>query len=141
MILLDANVLIARCNPTDSSHHRAVEVLDHHDWDEFLTTAVTLAEVLVRPVRDSWLDECLIQVESLGLLVVPVEDDDVVGIAELTAVHRLSAPDAVVLHTAIMTSDALVTFDAKLARVAQAIGFPVIDRAPDDLEWDAPWAA
>lgn len=141
MILLDANVLIARCNQTDASHERAVEVLDHHEWDEFLTTAVTLAEVLVRPVRDSWVDECMIHVETMGVLVVPVEDDDAEGIAGLTAHHRLSAPDAVVLHTAIMTNDALVTFDAKLARVARAVGFPVIDRAPADLEWDLPGVA
>ncbi len=75
---------------------------------------------------------------TIGVLVVPVEDDDAEGIAALTAHHRLSAPDAVVLHTAIMTSDALVTFDTKLARVARAVGFPVIDRAPADLEWDLP---
>ncbi|MCJ1715392.1 PIN domain-containing protein [Curtobacterium sp. VKM Ac-2922] len=141
MITLDANVLIARWDQFDSTHERAVEVLDHHEWDEFITPAVTLAEVLVRPVRRAWADQYLRRIDALGVLVVPVEDDDAAGIASLCAHHRLAIPDAVALHTAMMTSDALVTFDAKLARVARAIGFPVIDRAPDDLEWDAPWAA
>jgi len=49
LIVLDANVLIARWDQDDASHERAVEVIDHFEWDEFLTSSVTLAEVLDVP--------------------------------------------------------------------------------------------
>ena len=138
MITLDANVLIARADENDATHERAVEVLDHHEWDEYATSAVTLAEVLVRPVRDGVLEKMQQDLRALHIIVVAVQDDDAPGIAELTAVHRLSSPDAVVLYTAMTTSDAIVTFDARLGRVARMIGFPVIERAPQDLGWDLP---
>lgn len=135
MITLDANVMIARVNHHDASHARAVDVLDHHEWEEYLTSAVTLAEALVHPVHLDALTKARRDLESLNIVVVPVEDEDADGIAALCARHRLTMPDAVVLHTAIMTSDALVTFDARLARAARAAGFPVIERAPDEPDW------
>jgi predicted nucleic acid-binding protein len=135
VITLDANVLIARADESDATHERAVEVLDHHEWDEYATSAVTLAEVLVRPVRDGVLEKMQEDLRALHIIVVAVHDADAPGIAELTALHRLSSPDAAVLHTAMTTSDAIVTFDVRLARVARAIGFPVIEHAPEDLEW------
>ncbi|OIH92822.1 PIN domain-containing protein [Curtobacterium sp. MCBA15_001] len=135
MITLDANVMIARFDHHDASHERAVDVLDHHEWEEYLTSAVTLAEALVHPARISAVTKALRDLESLNILVVPVEDDDPVGIAALCARHQLQTPDAVVLHTAITTSDALVTFDTRLARAARAAGFPVIERAPGEPDW------
>lgn len=135
MIVLDANVLIAFADPLDASHERAVEVLDHHEWDEFLVNAVTLAEVLIRPTQQAWADVLDTHLRQIGILVVPVEDDDPLGIASLSARHRIRTPDAVVLHTAITTSDALVTFDARLARAARAAGFPVIELAPGVPDW------
>lgn len=108
MIVLDANVLIAHADPLDASHARAVEVLDHHEWEEFLLSAVTLAEVLTRPTKQGWADDLAAHLQQMGVFVIPVEDDDAAGIAALCAHHRLKTPDAVVLHTARMTSDALV---------------------------------
>lgn len=134
--MLDANALIARCDEEDASHRRAVELIDHHEWDEFLTSAVTLAEVLVRPARDRWADACRDYIDDMHVLIVPIEDEDAPGIAALSATHRLKSADAAVLHSAIMTSDALVTFDRRLARVAEAIGFPVIEDVPaEEPEW------
>lgn len=139
MITVDANVLIATCNSSDASHARAMELIDEHEWDEFLTCAVTLAEVLVRPTKDDWLNACRDRVEKLGVQVVPFKDVDAPGVAALTAQHKLKSPDAAVLHTAITTSDALFTFDERLARVARSIGFTVIDRVSPILpDWAPP---
>lgn len=140
MIALDANVLIARCNEADASHLRAVDVIDHHEWDEFLTSAVTLSEVLVRPTKDDWATVCQEYLRSIAVFVVPVEEDDAIGIADLAAEQNLKSADAVILHMAITTSEALVTFDKRLANVARAVGFPVITDAPEGSpDWAPPW--
>ena len=71
MIALDANVLIARCNEADASHLRAVDVIDHHEWDEFLTSAVTLSELLVRPHRHGRTEGVTALLAALGVSVLP----------------------------------------------------------------------
>ena len=47
MIILDAGILIAHLESTDSHHARATEILLDNCHDEFASSAVTLAEVLV----------------------------------------------------------------------------------------------
>jgi predicted nucleic acid-binding protein len=131
VLTLDANVIIAITNEDDACHLLAREVVDSYEWEEFVTTTLTLAEVLVRPVRVEQFDERRDVVEDLGVGLVGVDGPAVRPIAELCAAHRLSTPDAAVLAVAMSVSDALVTFDKRLARAARNLGFPVIDR-PDD---------
>jgi predicted nucleic acid-binding protein len=131
VLTLDANVIIAITNADDACHDLAREVVDSYEWEEFITTTLTLAEVLVRPARVEQFDERRDVVEGLGVGLIGVDGPAVRPMAELCAEHRLSTPDAAVLAVAMSVSDALVTFDKRLARAARKLGFPVIDR-PDE---------
>lgn len=131
MLTVDANILIALTDPKDASHALAVEILDAYEWDELATSTVTLAEVLVRPMNQGAYEGQLDAVSALGVHLIGVDGERVRTMTELSARHRLRPPDAVVLAVAMATSSAIMTLDARLAKVARRLGFPVIDR-PDD---------
>lgn len=122
MIIFDANVLIALTLPADASHRAAVDLIDEHEWDEFGASALTLAEVLVRPSRDG--DDRRVRdvMESLGLQVMPLGAAASVRVAGVRATTKLRLPDAVVLHTAEDQHAMLATFDERLARAAATRG-------------------
>ncbi|WIB16655.1 PIN domain-containing protein [Curtobacterium sp. MCPF17_050] len=132
MLTLDANVIIAVTDAEDAAHARALDVVESYEWEGFATTTLTLAEVLVRPVRDDRFDVRRDQVEALGVELLGVDGAVVRRIAELCSTHRLSMPDAAVLAVAMASTDALVTFDRRLVRTTRELGFPVID-GPDDV--------
>lgn len=56
MIVLDASVLIAYLDSNDAQHALAEGLLAREIDDDFAASPLTLAEVLVVPVRDGRLD-------------------------------------------------------------------------------------
>ena len=72
MIILDASVLIAHLESSDSHHDRATDILLENCDDEFASSTVTLAEVLVgairagrgEPARDALAE---LQIQTIGL--------------------------------------------------------------------------
>lgn len=118
MIVLDASVLIAFFRTEDAHHHQALAVLDTNQ--ELVVNALTLAEVLVRPVSVGKLDLVLTALRELEITEVPLPPDAAVGLAQLRARTSLKLPDCCVLLTAEHYQGQLATFDAHLAQVAQS---------------------
>ena len=127
MITLDAGVVIAYLNQDDAHHARVSDWLSAHVHDEYATSVITLAEVLVRP---SALGHASTAHRALSLLgVTPIEAvaGDELEIAAVRAATRLRLPDAIVIHTAERLGGGLSTTDLALARAAIARGIPVHD--------------
>jgi predicted nucleic acid-binding protein len=124
MIVFDASVLIALGRPSDAHHSRALDLVDEHEWDEFAVSAVTLSEVLVRPVRDGYADRVQRAVADLGVAVLPFGQSAAPWLAHVRANTTLRLPDAVVLHTAEDQRALIATFDTKLTQAAAARGIP-----------------
>ena len=67
MIVLDASVLIAPLDATDSHHQRADRLLAASGSETLSASVVTLAEVLVGPSRTGAVDRALAALEQLAV--------------------------------------------------------------------------
>jgi predicted nucleic acid-binding protein len=119
-ITLDATVLIALAKPDDAHHEWAKEFFLKSTDMQLCIASLTLAEVLVHPVRQKVAKKFLNAINRLNLEVLPLADDDVLGLAQVRVSSGLRMPDAVVLHTAISHKTDIVTTDVQLARAALA---------------------
>lgn len=127
VIILDANVVIAYLDSTDPHHARTVELLNDRQRDGFASSALTVAEALVHPTRTGQHDAALAALNTIGLLIVPVAESDVMGLARIRSQYRVRMPDAVALHLAVATTSQLATFDDALAGAARLAGVVVVD--------------
>ena len=127
MIILDASVLIAHLESSDSHHDRATDILLENCDDEFASSTVTLAEVLVgailagrgEPARDALAE---LQIQTIGLAA-----DAAWELAQLRVRTGLKLPDCCVLYAARLQSPAQVaTFDARLAAGAATLGIAIV---------------
>ncbi|MCL9665403.1 PIN domain-containing protein [Curtobacterium albidum] len=137
-MVLDANVVIALLDEGDGLHERAFDLIEDHAWDEFCTSALTLAEMLVRPASRGHADRERGTIARLGVTVVPVTDGTARRAADVRATRRLGMPDAVVLVTAQRLQGQLATFDRKLGRIARAEGLVVAEPDDDGGPWPFP---
>lgn len=135
MIVLDANVLIAVLDRTDASHQKAFDLIEEHAWDEFGASVLTIAETLVRPVRDDRGTHVRHALDALGVRSLALEAEDALSLATARATHRLRLPDAVVLHTAERTGSRLATFDRALRAAASEASITLADLPDIDPEW------
>ena len=119
-ITLDATVLIALAKPDDAHHEWAKEFFVGATDAEFCIASLTMAEVLVHPVRQKVHKKFLSAIKRLNFEVLPLADDDVLELAQVRVSSGLRMPDAVVLHAAITHKTDLVTADQQLARAAFA---------------------
>jgi predicted nucleic acid-binding protein len=122
VIVFDAGVLIAHLDPDDVFHRAATEFLEENEELDFATSALTLAECLIRPTRVGRATSVLGAFDRLHLLTVDVTAADAAGIAEVRAVTGLRMPDAIVLYTAERAASELASTDAGLIRAAAARG-------------------
>lgn len=123
MIIVDASVIIALLDARDAHHASAVEVLG--DLRGPLgTSALTVAEVLVGPARAGRLAAARSALATLEIAAVPIDADAAPRLAELRAQSALKLPDCCVLLAAETTAaTALLTFDDRLRRVADELGY------------------
>ena len=89
-----------------------------------VTSVVTLAEVLVRPLREGRVDLVRqyreILLTSTGFDTVPVSSEIADHAAQLRAAHGLRTPDAIQLATAMSAgATAFLTNDTRLAKTAR----------------------
>lgn len=125
--VLDASVLIAFLDNDDDLHERAVALLKDHAASDLVIGELTLAEVLVGPVRRGVEDPVLAAVRDLGIEVVPQADaekrspvDTALALARLRRETGLKMPDCCVLLIAGQRQAEVLTFDERLARAAAA---------------------
>lgn len=127
MIVLDASLLIAHLERADVHHTRATELLLAHADDEFASSAVTLAEVLVGAVRAGRGESARDALADLGVRAIGLEADAAWELARLRVLTGLKLPDCCVLYAAQVQAPARVaTFDAALATGAAELGVAVL---------------
>lgn len=124
MIALDASFLIAHFSADDAHHERAVQSLQDSADDNLTVSTVTLAELLVGPVRAGTLGEAIEALAGLEVAESPLPQGAAVRLARLRAETRLRLPDCCVLLAAEeMSAEAIGTFDQQLALVAKSRGY------------------
>jgi predicted nucleic acid-binding protein len=120
VIVVDAGVLIAHFD----EHDRADRVLLDVAGRPLRASPVTLAEVLVGPVRQGRLEAATAALNSLAVREVAFGRDAPARLARLRAETDLKLPDCcVVLAAQDAEADAIIAFDDKLWRAAAGLGF------------------
>ena len=127
MIILDASILIAHLESGDSHHARATDVLLDNCHDEFASSAVTLAEVLVGAVRAGRGGQARGALAELEVRTLGLPAEAAWELARLRVRTGLKLPDCCVLYAARMQpSSQVATLDARLAAGAAALGIGTV---------------
>lgn len=128
MIVLDASLLIAYLDGEDAHHGRAEELLAREIDDDFGANSLTLAEVLVAPVREDRLETVRAMLSDLEVQELPFPDDTAVKLAQLRATTGLKMPDCCVLLAAEHAGAARVaSFDDRLTQAVRARNLEIVD--------------
>lgn len=120
-LAVDSSAAIAFFTASDAHHDRAVaELTAATDSSEALSMAASaFSEIAVHAVRKGRRDVVERFVDRLRIEIVPVDRRLALSAAELRAAHRwLRLPDALVVAAAWAREAQLLTFDARLARLA-----------------------
>lgn len=121
-LALDASVAIGLLDTVDAHHERARAALNEHRTASLLMAASAYSEALVRPLVNGNGEAVENFVEILGVEIVAADRDIGRRAAELRAQQRsLRLPDALVLATAQMRQAPLLSFDARVMRVAREL--------------------
>ena len=127
MIVLDTSVLIAHLDEGDALHARAEEALVRAASERLGCSSITLAEVLVGPVRHGQLSAAQAAVAELEVEEIHLGRDVAVRLATMRAKVGLKLPDCCVLLAAQeAAAHAILTFDDALAQVAERSGFETV---------------
>jgi predicted nucleic acid-binding protein len=127
VIVLDASVLIAAMNPTDTHGRAAAGIIRTRAQSGALAVhAVNLAEALVGAIQAGQEERARRAVHLLDLQVCTDDLDAPWRWATLRATTGLRMPDCCALDTAQRAGAPLATFDARLAAVARGVGIDVV---------------
>ncbi len=126
LILLDASVVIAALEATDTHHANADRALRGTTDDELLITAVTRAEVVVGAMRAGGRAQRAATAFAGGCVTVPVTGPHADDAAARRARHpALSLPDALTLAVADdIGVDEIWTFDQRWATAHPRVVIP-----------------
>ena len=120
-LILDAGVLIGLLDTADAHHEAAVDDVEAADLrgDDLVTPASAYSEALVAFARVGRVADAREAIAAMGIVVTPLTAAIGEHAAQLRAAHeRLRLPDAIVLATARVLDAELLTYDDRLARVA-----------------------
>ncbi|MEY2954833.1 MAG: hypothetical protein RL530_434 [Actinomycetota bacterium] len=126
VVVIDASVLIALYTSKDGHHSWALSQFTLVAGDQIAIPALTLAEVMVRPIAAGKMDFLKQNLESLRLDVVPMLPEDAEPLAHMRSETGLKMPDALVLLTAVSLGAELMSTDASLISKARNLGIPTI---------------
>jgi predicted nucleic acid-binding protein len=118
MIVLDASVLIAYLDSQDRHHPVAARILAKAIEDELAVNTLTLAEVLVAPIRDGRRRAVQVALDDLEVRELPFPPGASVRLAQIRAVTGLKMPDCCVLLAAEDTDAYVASFDDRLTKAA-----------------------
>lgn len=122
MIVLDAGVLIAYADQTDTHNDVTRQFLLEHADHTFHVSALSLAEAFVRPSAQGTLNPVR---EVLSVLELDVEDvlgNEAVKLATVRAQTGLRMSDALVVHTAQQLGAQIATTDIAMSKAANKLG-------------------
>lgn len=126
MIVADASALIAHLESADGHHAAATEALLELADHPIGASTITLAEVLAAPATTARLEDAQTTLSLLGVRELALGTVAAGRLATLRAETGLKLPDCCVLLSARDSFAAgLLTFDARMASVARALGLPV----------------
>ncbi len=120
-LILDAGVLIGLLDTADAHHEAAVDDVEAADLrgDDLVTPASAYSQALVAFARAGRVADAREAIAAMGIVVTPLTAAIGEHAAQLRAAHeRLRLPDAIVLATARVLDAELLTYDDRLARVA-----------------------
>jgi predicted nucleic acid-binding protein len=126
VIVLDASVLIGFLDSEDNHHAAAERLLTQAVDDDLAVNSLTLAEVLVAPVRNGRLEPVLGALHALEVQELPFPADTAVRLAQLRVTTGLKMPDCCVLLAAEETEAGVASFDERLAQAAAMRNLPVL---------------
>jgi len=126
VIVLDASVLIGLLDGDDAHHTEAAALMSAAVDDDLAVNPLTLAEVLVVPVRDGRLDDVLALLRDLEVAELPCPPDAATRLAHLRVTTGLKMPDCCVLLTAAEAAANVASFDDRLTNAAGRLGLPVV---------------
>ena len=121
MKVLDASVVIALLDSDDAHHGDAVDSLEACADEDLAINVVTLAEILVGPMRARREAKVMRELTDIGIHVVGITADAGQRLAELRLRTGLRMPDCCVLLAAQDVSGDVLTFDQRLAASASDI--------------------
>ena len=124
MIVLDASVIIAHLDAQDVHHERATELISETEED-LGVSPITLAEVLIGPVRLKRLPAAEAAIQDLQIATVGLTAHSPARLATLRVDTRLRMPDCCVLLAAETARASVATFDTRLADAARELGLTV----------------
>jgi predicted nucleic acid-binding protein len=126
VIVLDASVLIGFLDSEDNHHAAAEWLLTQAVDDDLAVNSLTLAEVLVAPVRNGRLEPVLPALHALEVQELPFPADTAVRLAQLRVTTGLKMPDCCVLLAAEEAEAGVASFDERLAQAAAMRNLPVL---------------
>ncbi len=113
-VMLDSSCIIALISP-DDVHRKAIhQALSQND--QFLISAITLAEALVYGAESETLQKHQDAIMALNLSIVDVTSEIAIKAAQIRAKINIKTPDAIISATATSAKAQLWTFDAALAK-------------------------
>lgn len=128
MIVLDASVLIAYLDGEDDHHAAAEKLLADTIDDDLGANSLTLAEVLVVPVRTGRLEVARTALRGLEVQELPLPADTAVRLAQVRVSTRLRMPDCCALLAAEDAGASIASFDERHAQAAESREVPVVRR-------------
>jgi len=119
VIVLDASVIIAFLD-SDDAHHLLAEKIFAAVVDETLVAnSLTMAEVLVGPIRGGTADVARRALEDLDIQELPFPVNTAVKLATIRVSTSLKMPDCCVLLAAEESRSGIASFDERLAQAAR----------------------
>ncbi|MGB3186073.1 MAG: PIN domain-containing protein [Ornithinimicrobium sp.] len=128
MIVLDASFLIAFLDSHDAHHHLADEILATVLDEPLGANSLTMAEVLVGPIRGGKAEAARRALDDLDIQELSFPPDTAVKLAHVRASTGLKMPDCCVLLAAEESQADIASFDDALAYAARQRNFVVHSR-------------
>ncbi len=126
MIVLDASVLIGYLDADDAHHQRAAQLLEREVDEELTLDPLTLAEILVGPMRSGRVERAVEVLRELQIRERPFPPEAALRLAQIRTVTGLRMPDCCVLFTAEEASASIATFDTALTHAAVGLGLATV---------------
>lgn len=130
MIVLDASVLIAHLDSSDSHHQSAGILLEATGAEALGASVITIAETLVSPARAGRLEDALLAFEKLGLVDLELGPGSARRLAGLRSETSLKMPDCCVLLAAREHRGRVASFDKGLNAAALELGLELAGPSP-----------
>jgi len=125
VIVLDASVMIAILDGSDTHFQAAQRIFLGHTTERLVAHRMTVGETLIQPARAGRAPAAATALAMLGVGYLD-EPDDPIELAKLRASSGLKLPDCIIVHAALRENAKLATFDARLGRAASEAGVLVV---------------